>query len=70
MTGSVAGKAAAKGGGSRRKTLGKTGEDLAVAWYEASGYEVLARNWSCRDGELDIVLRHGRLHVFCEVKAR
>ena len=41
-----------------------------MAWYEARGYEVLARNWSCRDGELDIVLRHGRLHVFCEVKAR
>ncbi len=66
MTGSVAGKA----GGSRRKALGKAGEDLAAAWYEARGYEVLARNWSCRDGELDIVLRHGRLHVFCEVKAR
>ena len=41
-----------------------------MAWYEARGYEVLARNWSCRDGELDIVLRRGRLHVFCEVKAR
>ncbi len=66
MTGSVAGKA----GGPRRKALGKAGEDLTAAWYEARGYEVLARNWSCRDGELDIVLRHGRLHVFCEVKAR
>ena len=66
MTGAVAGKA----GGSRRKALGKAGEDLAATWYEARGYEVLARNWSCRDGELDIVLRHGRLHVFCEVKAR
>jgi putative endonuclease len=66
VTGSVAGKA----GGSRRKALGKTGEDLAAAWYEGRAYEVLARNWSCRDGELDIVLRHGRLHVFCEVKAR
>ncbi len=41
-----------------------------MAWYEARGYEVLARNWSRRDGELDIVLRRGRLHVFCEVKAR
>jgi putative endonuclease len=43
---------------------------LAAAWYEAHGYEVVARNWSCRAGELDIVLRRGRLHVFCEVKAR
>jgi putative endonuclease len=66
VTGSVLGNA----GGSRRRALGQAGEDLAAAWYEARGYEVLARNWSCRDGELDIVLRHGRLHVFCEVKAR
>jgi putative endonuclease len=70
MTGSIAGKAAGKGGRSRRKALGMAGEDLAAAWYEARGYEVLARNWSCRDGELDIVLRRGRLNVFCEVKAR
>jgi putative endonuclease len=66
VTSTVAGKA----GGSASKALGNTGEGLAVAWYEARGYEVLARNWSCRDGELDIVLRLGRLHVFCEVKAR
>jgi putative endonuclease len=43
---------------------------LAAEWYQARGYEVLARNWSCREGELDIVARRGRLHVFCEVKAR
>jgi putative endonuclease len=66
VTGSVLGKA----GGSSRRAIGKAGEDSAVAWYEARGYEVLARNWSCRDGELDIVLRQGRFHVFCEVKAR
>ncbi len=74
MTGSAVGKAGGKlggeAGGSARRALGKAGEDLAVAWYEARGYEVLARNWSCRDGELDIVLRRDRLHVFCEVKAR
>jgi putative endonuclease len=66
VTGSVVGKA----GGSAKKALGKAGEDMAVAWYEARGYQVLARNWSCRDGELDIVLGRGRLRVFCEVKAR
>ena len=30
----------------------------------------MARNWRCREGELDVVARRGRLHVFCEVKAR
>jgi putative endonuclease len=31
---------------------------------------VVARNWRCRDGEIDVIARRGRLHVFCEVKAR
>lgn len=30
----------------------------------------MARNWSCRAGEVDIVARRGNLYVFCEVKAR
>jgi putative endonuclease len=50
--------------------LGKSGEDLAAAWYQAHGYEVLARNWHCRQGELDIVARQDEVVVFCEVKAR
>jgi putative endonuclease len=74
VTGPVLGKAGGqlggKPGGLAKRALGKAGEDLAVAWYEARGYDVIARNWSCRAGELDIVLRRGRLHVFCEVKAR
>jgi putative endonuclease len=31
---------------------------------------VVARNWRCREGELDLIVRDGRLYVFCEVKAR
>jgi putative endonuclease len=31
---------------------------------------VVARNWRCRDGELDLILRQGRVFVFCEVKSR
>lgn len=54
----------------RRRALGIRGEELAAAWYEANGYEVVARNWRCHHGELDLVLRQGRLFVFCEVKAR
>ena len=55
---------------STRRDLGVTGEDLAAAWYEANGYTVVARNWRCRDGELDLIVRQGRLFVFCEVKTR
>ncbi len=53
-----------------RRALGIAGEDLATAWYEQQGYEVLARNWRCRQGELDLVVRRGDLVVFCEVKSR
>jgi len=52
------------------KQTGIDGESLAAAWYEARGYEVLAKNWRCRQGELDLVLRNGRQVVFCEVKKR
>ena len=41
-----------------------------AAWYRGQGYEVLARNWRCREGEIDLVLRDGRRFVFCEVKTR
>jgi putative endonuclease len=50
--------------------LGVSGEDAAAAWYLAHGYQVVARNWRCRDGELDLIVRQGRVYVFCEVKAR
>lgn len=53
-----------------RQVLGAAGEDLSAAWYEARGYQVLARNWRCREGEIDLVLRRGATLVVCEVKTR
>lgn len=53
-----------------RRSLGQAGEQAAAEWYQARGYEVVARNWRCRDGEIDLVVRRGRQFVFCEVKAR
>ncbi len=46
------------------------GERQAAAWYEQRGYEILARNWRCPEGELDLVARKGATIVFCEVKTR
>ena len=53
-----------------RRRLGADGEAVVAAWYTDRGYEVLDRNWRCRDGELDLVLAQGRVFVFCEVKSR
>jgi putative endonuclease len=50
--------------------LGRYGEDLAVEHLTAAGMTVLARNWRCREGELDIVALDGGDVVFVEVKAR
>lgn len=53
-----------------KDALGRYGEDLAVRHLEAAGMVVLERNWRCRDGEIDIVARDGRVLVVCEVKTR
>jgi putative endonuclease len=53
-----------------RRQLGKSGEDAVAAWYQDHGYLVVVRNWRCREGELDLVVRRGRSYVFCEVKTR
>lgn len=45
-------------------------EALAAEWYRRNGYSIVAMNWRCEGGELDVVARSGRLLVICEVKAR
>ena len=53
-----------------RRERGGTGEDAALAVYVRRGYRLVARNWRCKLGELDLVLVRGDTLVFCEVKAR
>lgn len=50
--------------------LGRHGEDLVERWYVEQGHQVMARNWRCPSGELDLVVLYGPTVVFCEVKTR
>jgi len=53
-----------------RRVVGDAGEDAVAAWYVASGYAVVARNWRVRGGEIDVIVQRGSTLVFCEVKTR
>lgn len=53
-----------------RPATGRIGEDAAAALYARRGYRVVARNWRCRLGELDLILTRGQTLVVCEVKTR
>lgn len=52
------------------KELGDQGEELASAFLESKGLEILARNFRNRCGEIDIIAKKGEQIVFAEVKFR
>ncbi len=54
----------------QRSALGAYGEALAARHLIQQGMVLLDRNWRCDLGEVDLVLRDGRILVVCEVKTR
>jgi len=56
-------------GDSRRET-GRLGEQAADAFLRDGGYRIVARNWRCRRGELDLIAEHDDCLVFVEVRTR
>lgn len=54
-----------------RTQLGALGERIAVEYLQARGLTIVARNWRCRYGELDVIATEDdRTLVFVEVKTR
>ena len=54
-----------------RKTLGDWGEQVASTYLETQGYEILARNYHSRHGELDLIATKNKKRLYLiEVKTR
>jgi putative endonuclease len=54
----------------QRQKLGQTGESLAALELQRRGYRLLARNWRCPAGEIDLIAEQGGALVFVEVRTR
>lgn len=54
----------------RAHEIGKFGENEAVEYLKRQGYKILERNFSCRQGEIDIIALDKTEIVFIEIKAR
>lgn len=53
-----------------KRTIGALAEERAAVFLQARGMQILARNYRCRQGEIDLIARDGRYLVFVEVKYR
>ena len=53
-----------------KRLLGQFGEERAARYLRQKGYRILARNYRCRMGEIDIIACRGDYVAFVEVKLR
>jgi len=49
---------------------GRAAEDHALATLQNAGLRLLQRNFRCRFGEIDLIMRDGNVLVFVEVRHR
>ena len=49
---------------------GRAAEAVAAGFLRLAGWRVLARNWRCAAGEIDIIVRRRHTLAFIEVKTR
>ena len=57
-------------GGGNTRLLGQWGEEQVAEKLRQDGWTVVARNFRCRMGELDLVAEDGTFLAFVEVKLR
>ena len=57
-------------GGGEARRLGLWGEGVVAEDLRRRGWTVVARNFRCRMGELDIIAKNERYLIFVEVKLR
>ncbi|MBR7059483.1 MAG: YraN family protein [Neisseriaceae bacterium] len=50
--------------------VAQNAEDMACDFLEQNGFSIVARNWHCTFGEIDIVAKQKQLLLFVEVKYR
>jgi len=50
--------------------IGKAGEELAVKFLQANGYQILERNWFFQKAEIDIIALKEKILAAVEVKTR
>lgn len=55
---------------STSRQVGSAAEDRALAHLRARGLSLVERNYHCRGGEIDLVMRDGEHLVFVEVRFR
>lgn len=53
-----------------RQQTGDAAEDAALMHLLGQGLQLVQRNFRCRGGEIDLVMREGSTVVFVEVRAR
>ncbi|MET0226892.1 MAG: YraN family protein [Dokdonella sp.] len=52
------------------RNTGASYEDIALVYLEKAGLALLARNFTCRYGEIDLVMSEQNVVVFVEVRYR
>ena len=53
-----------------KQRRGREGEEAALAHLSAHGLQLVERNFLCKGGEIDLIMRDGAQLVFVEVRRR